>query len=189
LDLIKSLRQVRTFCNDVSLLLREAKNPLESKGLKLKVAPLFRDTSSDLKSALKWFPPYACCFYQGPSSATWIAYLAVVWDYPDQPELLTEPLVTAGLVDYAPGHPNLTAVQKNGNPQFLHLYMPDRVDDGTIVTSSAAMLKKFRSLARGGMANARLTTLAVPLVDIPERKVLISRVISPLLGVLDEQPI
>jgi hypothetical protein len=180
-ELLKSLRQVRAFLRDTALLLSEAKRRMGEAGFTPMKPTLFWDSSTTIDYPDAWFPQSVVLICNASPADKRVVYADVLWEYLDKPALVREPLVGAGWVDFSP---NVADWDRIGNPQHLHLHVPGRVDDGTLVPSGEEELKRLDKVIGSALPVHRAQTLAVPLVDIDTREALIRRVIDPVLNSL-----
>jgi hypothetical protein len=140
------------------------------------------DRSNSIEFPDWWAPAYAFRYFESDRRRSLLAFLSVIFDYPEEPGLMTEPLVVAGWLEFGKG---LTPGDDwEYNDATLHLRVPNRQDDGTLLHLNAREIwpdKRHKT--------TRLTTLAVPLASVTNSEHLRNRVVEPLLrGIAESGP-
>ena len=100
-EILESLRQLQHFHSDCALLLKTGESAMIEAGWK----SCFRNTAiADLSKSIEfpdyWSPYFAFRFFQNDRYKPLAAFLSIIFDLPDDPKLIEEPLVSAGLLDY-----------------------------------------------------------------------------------------
>jgi len=133
----------------------------------------------------EWLPTVAHRFYihLAPAKAHLITFVsAILWEREDIEGIrFTEPLATAGCLDYGVGNPHKENYWYSW-AQF-HTWMPGRHDDGKSITSLASHWPKWK------LPFQSVSTLAVPLIALGNAEDLSTRIVNPLLKLVDDAAI
>ena len=127
----------------------------------------------NLDSPERWLAQYVFRFYHRPKQGHdhVMLYLSAVLYDSGNPTRITEPILTAGWVEFkSPADP----LKFQWEDLQLHLDIPGSACDGVVMTHDTASMGKRREFNKFG-------TLAVPLVEIDTADTLKQRVIAPLL--------
>jgi len=156
-EILTSLRQSTRFYGDSSLLLRTGEACLAKEGWTSVTGNLaIANLSKSIQYPECWPPYYAFRFFQNDRYKSLLAFLSVVFDLPEDPKLIREPLVIAGWCDFGKGH---TPGDKwEYHYATLHLWMPNRRDDGQL-----SRLDPRKEWPEDGYKMSQLATLAIPL--------------------------
>ena len=174
-EILISLRQLARFYGDSALLLRTGEACIAHKGWQsITGSRAIADLSKSIQYTEWWPPYYAFRFFEHDHYKSLLAFLSVVFDLPEDPKLITEPLVIAGWCDFGKG--NTPGDNWEYHYATLHLWMPSRQDDGRLFR-----LDPREQWPKKGYKMAQLSTLAVPLVAVTSTQCLRDRVIEPLL--------
>ena len=181
-EILGSLRQLARFYSDCALLLKTAEACLADAGWQNVTGNRgIADLSKSIEYPEFWPPYYAFRFFGSDRHKSLMAFVSVIFDLPEEPRLITEPLVSAGWFEFGEG---VIPDDKEYYFATLHLWMPNRKDDGTFF-----QLDPRKEWPDEGYKISQLTTLAVPLVSVTNSQCLRDRVIEPLLRrIADSDP-
>ncbi len=174
-EILESLRQFKRFYGDCALLLKTGEAAFIEAGWQNATG---NTAIADLSKSIEWpdwWPPYyAFRYFKNDHCKSLIAFLSIIFDLPEEPARIIEPLISAGLLDYEE--------KAVGAWEYwyatLHAWMPERQDDGTLNT-----MDPKRELD-GSYELSHLKTLAVPLVSISNTQGLKDKVIQPIFNEL-----
>jgi len=171
---ITLMGQMRGLFRETALLLKTADDYMKSARWKLRSnqCVTLRTVPED---PAYWFPEYAFRFYVSEHHRSILAFLSAIFDDRSDNGRIVEPLLTGGWHDFGAGS-DAAVEQYNANYASWHPHMPDRRDDGTLISVDPRQKwpeDKYKII--------RTTTMAVPLVEITKPDDLKTRVIDPLL--------
>ena len=131
--------------------------------------------SNSLDQPEQWFAQTAHRFYRhsGPERSGILSYVSVLLFDSDKPDLLAEPLLTAGWMDY--GSDGDLDNYDYWYSRF-HIWMPDPSDDGVARSVGSNNWPKWK------LPFEKISTLAVPLVEVTTTDTLNERIVTPLLA-------
>lgn len=172
-EILASLRQLQHFYRDCALLLKTGEASLMEAGwVNSSGNRVIADLSKSIEYPDYWPPYYAFRFFESDRHKSLLAFLSVIFDLPEEPKLITEPLVSAGLFGFEE--------EKVGAWEYhyatLHLWMPKRRDDGSFLT-----VDPRKEWPDDGYKMSQLRTLALPLTSISSAQCLKDKIIRPLL--------
>jgi len=177
-NVVATLRHLRTFFQEIGLLLGSADNLIEKHSWKRTGNLVYGRMSYTLSEPQKWLQQDIFRLYRSEHSKNVLMSVTVILDDIENPSRVTEPLLTAGCFDY-PSEKELGIQLQHFNyslPRW-HLNMPGRIDDGTIITA------EYNPTQISGFV--KVATLGVPLVSIETTTILEQRVILPLITELN----
>ncbi len=182
-SLLFAIRQVRTLMVEVSKLLLEADAIMGAAGWGPRVgATALAGGAFSINSPKNWIPHRAFRFYKHEGYPKVVLNLAVILDEQGADQKVVEPLVSGLLMEYE----TVDEIPEGNslyNTAIWHLYVPERKDDGTIVTIVPRELWAAESTAK------TMRSFAVPLVSISSRERLEETVVSKLLRMVDGAPV
>lgn len=172
--ILETLRRLRKMHEDIALLLRTACSQMEPQGWEPINNTATCYGSNSIHVPQGWMPVEAFRLMTHPAKPNLLAFVGVLLDHLEEPHLLTEPLVTAGWLDYGKNGP----VGVNYHYWYcrVHLWMPGRKDDGALLT---ALHDQAWPDWKQEWHSA--TSLALPLTAVSDADVLFARVVQPLL--------
>jgi len=174
-EILAAVRQIRTLMVEVSKLLLELDAIVGAVGWKpMAGSTALSNGSLSVNSPKNWIPYRAFRFYRHEQLPKTVACAAVVLEgFPSQ-ERATEPLVTGVVMEYESPEalPEGNALY---NISTWHLHLPQRKDDGTVMSVVPRDLWKEYTTA------SSMRSFAVPLVSIDSRARLEQAVGNPLL--------
>lgn len=172
-DIYRAVDQVRALFTELALLLSTAESLLTTSGWHSTGTAPAAGGSISLDYPRRWVPEYVHRFVTHPRHSGLLGFVAVIVENLEKPDLLTEPLVSAGWVDFG---------DKVGDwwveTARWHLYHPARVDDGVTRTfrPPASWSAKVRDNVHG------ICTLGLPLVSITNVRAVEERIVRPFLA-------
>lgn len=170
------MKQLRRLCGEIASLTEAADAIMDEHGWTLKTNYCCSFGWIPARPNA-WFPDDVFRFYGTAADRRYLLFVAVMLSNRDEPELLEEPLVTAGLLDAGSGKEFLDWSYWYAH---MHVWQKGRTDDGKIYEST-------RKEMEAGPKDYYETvhTLAVPLTSISDVEALQSRVIDPIRNLAD----
>lgn len=173
-DILEAVRSMRKLMEDVGLLLQTAASELEQSGWEaFGTNAATADTSSSINNPRKWMPRYAFRFATHPQRPGVLAFVSVILDHASELDLVREPLAGAGWMTYA--KETVTPDDMWYWHARIHLWLPGRKDDGSLIRADAEDLPKSWNVSF-----KEVSTLAVPLVEIVNAEAIRRRITGPL---------
>jgi len=180
--IVASVRQLRTFCREVALLLRSADSLMSEQGWKSHPGLVYGALSYTLAEPHRWLQQDFFRLYRCDRLEHVLAYVSVIIDDVERLENVSEPLITAGYLVY-PGKEGISSLLRSFDysiPRW-HLNMTSRSDDGILLTAG------HQPTARAGFLKA--ATIGLPLLSIEGSTDLQHKILAPLLASLPpEEP-
>lgn len=133
--------------------------------------------SNSLEQPENWFAQTAHRFYksEAPEYTSFLAFISILFCDTAQPAHVPEPILTGGWFDYGAAGD----VDKHWYSYArFHIWMPDARTDGIVRSTESSTWPKWK------LPFSRLTTLAIPLVDVSTADVLKRRVVTPLVAAM-----
>lgn len=178
-NIIAMLQQLRSLCEQISLLLITAEGLMADESWKAKeTGYMFAGISYTLSRPRFWIPQYFFRFYIKADLGHVLAFVSVVLDDVENEKNLKEPLLTAGCFDYGPG--NEVGRKWAYSYARWHLKMQGRSDDGRLLSADS------KAWPKESLPFTRVSTLGVPLTSIADAEGLKSRIIDPLIRGIKE---
>jgi hypothetical protein len=173
-NVVATLRHLRTFYQEIGLLLGSADNLIEKHSWKPTGSLVYGGMSYTLSEPQKWLQQDIFRLYRSEHSKNVLMFVTVIVDDIEKPSRVTEPLLTAGCFNY-PSEKELGIQLQHFNYSLPrgHLNMPGRIDDGTIITA------EHNPTPTSGFVTA--TTIGMPLLSIENTTALEQRIINPLI--------
>ena len=182
-SILFAIRQVRTLMVEVSKLLLEADAIMGVAGWGSRVGTTaLAGGAFSINSPKNWIPHRVFRFYKHDEHPKLVLSLAVILDEQGADQKVVEPLVSGLVMEYE----SVDEIPEGNalyNTAIWHLFVPERRDDGTIVTVVPRELWETESTAR------TMRSFAVPLVSISNREQLDETVVSTLLRMVDDAPV
>jgi len=184
--ILDAVRRMRRFHADVAELLRECEarilaehwQPVQaSDKAGAEKSGVTWSVSKNIEEPDRWLPQFANRAYRRGDKPSLMPFVNVIWDLVYHPALLQEPMVTAGWVDYSPHVAQWTRV---GDAPLMHMFLPNRRDNGEFVRIDGAMWQRLPASVRGKLAASRAATMGLPLTSVT-RATLGPSVIDPLI--------
>lgn len=165
--------QLRSFCQEASLLLRTADGLLNEAEWQNEGRNVTSATNMGVDEGHRWIPFDMFRFYKKQSQLHLLVFVAVNVADPYGDSELDQALVTAGWLDYGQGE----QVGNNWAYRYarLHLMLPERKDDGQVRITSTPNHPKITHTIQ------RAATLGLPIDTIADADDLKSKIIAPLL--------
>lgn len=175
-DVISGFRELRRFCNQLSLFLKTADGLMEEAGwIPVPRLTVVGNGSGDVNYPDWWLPADFSRVYRNKSHKQLLTYVAaIVNDHPDDPGgvMLTESLISAGWIEHDVG-----TESKPWEYRFCrtHIWWNDQVEFGTLRFSDAPHTIGLPPHV------LRLASLAVRLDDVQSAAALSEKIVQPLL--------
>lgn len=170
-NIVMLFQQMRRFCEEVAQLLTTADGIMLGNGWRNADSNVIAGLSYTLLRARGWIPQDVSRFYRSNKLQHIVAFISVIVDDWEKNSTLKEPLLTAGWFDYDSS--NAVPTQGLYNYGRWHLTMPDRHDDGKLISTDSKNWPKESFV--------RVSTLGVPLVSIIDAQGLENRIIRRLI--------
>jgi hypothetical protein len=173
-NVLAALRQLRTFYQEIGLLLGSADNLIEKHSWKATGSLVYGGLSYTLSEPQKWLQQDIFRLYRSEHLKNALTFVSVTLDDVEKPSRITQPLLTAGCLDY-PSEKELGNQLQSFNyslPRW-HLEMPGRIDDGTLIMADHNPIPTSRFV--------RAATIGMPLLSIENTTALEQRIINPLI--------
>lgn len=173
-NIIATFQQLRRFCEQISLLLGSVDALMASEGWKpTGNSPVMVGVSYSLQLPRYWIAQDFFRFYKHEKHRNILAFVSVLADDATDEGSLKEPILTAGWFDYGEG----TEVGDQWEYEWRrwHLRMPERTDDGKLLSADSEIWPKESLPFR------RVSTSGMPLTSIVDVEGLKGNIIEPLL--------
>ena len=182
-NVIDGFRELRGFCEDVHRLLKTADGLMQQQDWKpIRRSSVVGYTSTAIDEWAWWLPIEFVRHYRHARRELRhrVPYVAVLLDDPEDACPLSEALLAAGWIDYGVGKKRRKPDRENY--YWLcrsHLWMPNRVDDGTLFCDRNLLHTWEGEKLPVGVVT--IASFAYPLDEITSTNVLESKIIKPLL--------
>lgn len=186
-NIVDGFRVLRKFCNDVSLMLTTANGLMREGGwTRVSKRTPAVETRGDLDDPNCWLPDAFFCFYEHDQIPHLLAFVAIHVDdlQTQDPSLVTEAVVSAGCLDYGAGTNAKGDWGKDYSACYSHLWVKNRVDDGTVFSGDAVELYGWDDTSVGAV---KVTTFAHPLDEITSSQTLKQKIVQPLLAAISKE--
>jgi hypothetical protein len=175
--MLAAIRDMKRLFADLSLLLRSADEPFKKYGwlpVQKNANVATTDNSAAVYAPERWMPYYAFRYFESKDRPHAFAYVSVLLDDLDNPDRLSEPLGSAGIVQHGEGGHGWSYWYARAA-----LFVPGVPQDGRRVEVD---VKPFD---REFVAKAEV--LALPLVEVPDAQAVATKLLAPLFGSEGEQ--
>ncbi len=182
-NIVDGFGELRKFCKQVALLLKEAREMMKDKDWKRANPAEVFDTSRSIDDPKRWLPYEFCRFFKNAKYPSLLSYVAVNVGDPEGCPIDCA-LCSAGVLDF----------QDTMNPNKgehwwsrWHLYiLRRRKDDGTpCVDEPPGNEWPKEQLDQIPAGLSKVTTLAYPLVKITDPEALREKIVKPLLKIIE----
>lgn len=180
-ELQKFVRQVRTLSTQLASVLVSADELMGERKWDMSMAQniAFASMSTSLKWPRYWYPNEVFRFYQCADRADRLAFVSILLDDDrDEDYVLQQPLLTAGWFDFPEGVQPAPVTSATYWWARFHGYVPDRRDDGQVVTTDVSNWKDV------SYPFTHAHTLGVPLAELTGAGDIKTRIIGPLLDAM-----
>jgi hypothetical protein len=179
-NMLGAIQQVRRLMVDVSKMLLEADAMMGQAGWEQRAgSTAMAGMAYSIHSPRNWIPHQIFRFYRHPDVKLAIPCVSVLLESADTKPKLLEPHVSGLLMQYETEEamPEGSALYRTAT---WHLYVPNRMDDGSLMSIEPRAIWPKDSDAK------KMTSFAVPLVSVRNRDALKEVVISPLLRIVSD---
>lgn len=175
-EILESIRQLQRFYRNCALLLKTGEATLIKSGwINVHGSIAIANLSKSIDNSDYWAPYYMFRFFDNEKCKNLRVFLSVIIDLPEEPELISEPLLSTGFLNLGED----TTKKWNYYDSTLHLWIPQRKDDGSYFT-----VDPMRQWPEEGYQYHEFKSMALPLTSITDAKTLEVRIINPLLNEL-----
>jgi len=179
-QMLAAIQQIRRFMTEVSKMLLEADAAMGQVGWEPRAgSTAMFEAATSILSSRNWLPFQVFRFYQHAEMRLLVPCISVLLESSDPKIKLVEPYVSAVPMEY-----ETDSEVPVGVPLYQiaswHLHVPNRKDDGTLMTFEPRAHWKEHSSAK------KMTSFAMPLAAIQDRDSLKRGVIARLLQVVDD---
>jgi hypothetical protein len=184
-NVVEGFRELRRFCNDISLLLKEANKMMaESKWQRISNRIKVIETVGDIDKPIYWLPDAFFCFYELATKKNLLSYISIHVDdlQSEMPDYVKEPIISAGLLDFGSNRNAVKEWSKRYYVSYLHLWIPDRKDNGEVFSGDVATIMEDTDDFQLGAVKA--ATFAHPLEVITNSEILKEKIVTPLLKLI-----
>jgi hypothetical protein len=188
-DTLRAVRQIRELLVEISLLLKTADDQMKERDWHEKIGNIcVSGASQSLQNPRWWMPHKLHRYYKHDRWSHRLVAISVILDAePEYKDLVVEPLASGIVFDYGDGQlmGTMTAEQYDYAGWHIYMpgYMPERKRDGTVLVCGNPEKEwpKDKCKAR------RVASFALPLVDISDSDLLLTKLVERLVG-LAEKP-
>ena len=167
------LQTVEQFYKDISLLLQSADSLVQKHGLKPTDNKAFQILSA-LDAPAQWQPSVFFRYYVYERKRNWLPFISVISGNPEKGVRLARPLASAGWYEF----------EKKTDYFYdfaaAHLWAKGALDDGTPATMQPSI--EWKNYHRDA---TKATSLAVPLVTTKNTQDLESKIVYPLIKLME----
>ena len=175
-QIIKAVHQVREFYSELANLLLTIDSMMREQGWTSAIgSACLGEVSYSVNRPEAWMPFYVYRFYTSARHPTILLSACAAVECSD-PQRLQEPLLIGQAFQY--GSLKREEWQFPQNMANWHLWMPQRVDDGTVL----AAVDPRSTFPDEGCLAEKLTTFARPLVEFTDTESVKDRLVTPLLN-------